>query len=133
MLDNLLQKPESYRHKVAAGSAFGITLVIAAVWAFTNGFFGFGTTTTVTRTESGSQQLIASAVASNSSVTASASKTTPRKSDNTANSPLDNTKNAFGAAFGEIGKQFEGLKESLASVLVPFITGIDVYEKGEVK
>jgi hypothetical protein len=129
MLDKILEKPESYRHKVAAGSAFALTLMIAGVWAYTNGFFGFGTTTTVTRSES--QQLIASVIASDSSVSASATKTAPRKSDNTANSPLDNTKNAFGAAFGEMGKKFDMLKESLASVLVPFITGIEVYEKTE--
>lgn len=46
-----------------------------------------------------------------------------------ADSPIQNTKNTFKAAFGEMGKQYQEFKNSLSAVLVPFITGIEVYER----
>jgi hypothetical protein len=47
------------------------------------------------------------------------------------NSPLANAKNAFSAAFSEIGSQYSDIIESMSSVIVPFVTGIEVYDKSE--
>jgi len=44
-------------------------------------------------------------------------------------SPIENTKQVFGAAFDEIGKQYQELKDSFSSVFVPFISSIEVYER----
>lgn len=44
-------------------------------------------------------------------------------------SPVENTKKTFQAAFEEIDKKYQEFKESLSDVFVPFITGIEVYER----
>jgi hypothetical protein len=46
-----------------------------------------------------------------------------------APSPLQNTKTTFKNAFDKIGEQYQQIKNSMANVLVPFVTGIEVYER----
>lgn len=110
MLEDLRQKPEHYRHKVALSGALVVTLMIFSGWAFSKGFFGFGEETILTKSEVGKEEVQTSSLSS-------------------SNSPVGNTKNAFSAAFEEIGRQYQAIKESMASVLVPFVTGIEVYDK----
>lgn len=113
MLEKLKQKPESHRHKVALGTSFLVTLLIAGVWAGQKGFFGFSEETVVTKNQ-------VEVVDKN-----------PVAKNQKENSPLANTKNAFSAAFSEINVKYSEIKESMSSVIVPFMTGIDVYDKSE--
>ncbi len=46
-----------------------------------------------------------------------------------APSPIDNSKKIFKAAFIEIESQYQNFKDSVSSVIVPFITGIEIYER----
>ena len=105
MLISLKQKPEHVRHKIALGGAFLITLIIFVGWAFSKGFFGYSNTTVVTETK------------------------IVEKTISQAKSPIGNTKSTFSSVFSGVSAQYDALKESVASVIVPFITGIDVYNK----
>ena len=44
-------------------------------------------------------------------------------------SPIENSKQTINAAFDEIKNQYSNILENLSSVLVPFISNIDVYEQ----
>lgn len=44
-------------------------------------------------------------------------------------SPIENTKETFKNFFDEIEIQFNNLKDSVSSVIVPFITSIDIYQR----
>lgn len=104
----LRERPESYRHKVAFFTATAISLIIFAGWAGSKGYIGLPNGQVAYEPE---QNVAALA----------ASQTEPA-------SPFDNSMNAFKAAFSQFGEEFESLKESLSNVLVPFISGIEVYE-----
>ncbi len=107
MLEGLKQKPESFRQKVALSGAALISLLIFSGWFYSKGYFGYSTTT-----------------ATQNEVT---------EAPSTAKSPLENTKVTFNSVFDQISREYQALKDSIASVLVPFITGIDVYNKGDSK
>jgi len=100
-----MEKPEENRNRWAFGLATTLSIVIFASFAFYKGYFDFGESKIVAQKEN--VQVAAVAVSS----------------------PLQNTKNTFEAAFDEIGKQYNEFKESVSNVLVPFITGIEVYER----
>ena len=108
MLKELRQKPEEYRKKLALGLSSGFLFTMLSVWVYSNGFLGF------------SEPLIVKNVED--------PKVLIDKKDG-ATSPIANTANTFGSLWGEIGDQYNSFKESLSNVLVPFITGIEVYHK----
>ena len=115
MLDGLKKRPESTRRKIAFSLSLFISLLIFSGWALNKGYFGYSTTTVAQNSEG---------VLESSSSSTEAPK---------VGSPLVNSESTFNSAFDQIKEQFNILKESLASVLVPFITGIDVYNKGDYK
>lgn len=45
-----------------------------------------------------------------------------------APSPLENSKETLDGLFGSIVREYREFKDSVGAVLVPFVTGIDVYE-----
>jgi hypothetical protein len=100
-----MEREEAHRNKWVLGLTTFLTAVIFVSFAFYKGFLSFGNF-------SSSKNQVASVV--------SAEK---------APSPIENTKTTFSAAFSEISKQFNNFKESMSSVLVPFVTGIDVYNR----
>lgn len=53
----------------------------------------------------------------------------PKLAVEEVSSPVENSKKIFKAAFVEIEKQYESFKDSVSSVIVPFITGIEIYER----
>lgn len=105
-----MEKPESYRNKWALGLAIVFSVFIFFGWALYNGYLNFGNEGTMATPKSTSQ--VAGVVSA---------KSVP--------SPVENTKETFQAAFGEINKQYQEFKDSISAVFVPFITGIEVYER----
>lgn len=46
-----------------------------------------------------------------------------------APSPIQNSKETLTEVFGEMGERYREFKETVSGVLVPFVTGIEVYER----
>lgn len=105
-----MRKEEAYRNRWALGLSITLSVLIFVSFAFYKGFINFGGDNVIAKQKSSDQ--MANVVSSES-----------------IPSPIENTKNTFMAAFGEIGKQYIDLKNSISSVLVPFFTGIEVYER----
>lgn len=111
-LNDIRQKPEDHRRKVAFGLSIALTLVITLGWAAERGFLH---TSSGTVAESDLQGELRS-----SSQTATVA---------TALTPLESSKQTFKAILGEFGTAYSSFKESMSSVLVPFVSGIEIYEK----
>lgn len=105
-----MQRDEAHRNKWALGLSISLTLVIFFSFAFYKGFLSFGNDNAIAGVKS--QNQVANVVSA---------KSLP--------SPIENTKETFSAAFGEIGKQYQEFKDSISTVLVPFFTGIEVYDR----
>lgn len=100
-----MEKSEEQRKKWALGLTVTFSLFIFMGFAFYKGYIGFD-------------------MGGNSSVNVAnviAAENVP--------SPFQNTKQTFENAFGTIGEKYKNLKESISNVLVPFVTGIEVYER----
>jgi hypothetical protein len=106
-----MEKPEEHRNKWALGLATTLTLIIFVSFAFYRGYLSFGNSGTIAEVKS--QNQTAAAVLSVKSVP----------------SPIENTKETFKSAFDEIGKQYGEFTDSMSNVLVPFFTGIEVYQR----
>ena len=105
-----MEKSEEHRNKWAFGLTVICSIFIFTGWGFFSGFLNFGGGSELTKQASKNQT---AAVVSTKSVP----------------SPIENTKNTFKSAFGGIKEQYQEFKNSMADVFVPFITGIEVYEK----
>ena len=108
MLDELKKKPEATRRKVAFSVSLFVTLVIFSGWVYNKGYLDY-----------------------DAPIIAQNSQETSEKQEVSAPSPIENTTSSFDSIFAGIRIQYDALKESVAAVLVPFITGIDVYNKGD--
>src|SRR5690349_15896105 len=105
MLEEIRKKPESSRRKIALGTSLGVMLLIVSVCAYNKGYFGYSTTTVVAEKTESIQET-----------------STPDINKSKINTPLT-------LALDQIIKRYGELRDSIASVMVPFITGIDVYQK----
>ncbi len=105
-----MEKPESYRNKWALGLAVTFSVFIFFGWAFYNGYLGFGSSGTMASQKSANQ--VANVVSSESAL-----------------SPIQNIKDTFETSFDEINKQYKEFRTSISNVLVPFMTGIEVYKR----
>ena len=101
---------EAHRNKWALGLSLTLTIFIFIGFAYYKDFIGFGNNNYVAQKNLDTQS--ANVI-----------------STDLVPSPLQNSKETFGVAFEEIIKQYSLLKKSIAGVLVPFVTGIDVYER----
>ena len=101
---SIMEKPEEHRNKWALGLSIVFTALIFVSFGFYRGFISFG--------GPASKSQVAN-VASTESIP----------------SPIQSTKETFFSAFGEIKKQYQEFTDSVSAVLVPFVTGIDVYER----
>jgi len=102
-LQNIIQKPEHERNKWALGLTVFFSVLIFGSFILYKGYLNFGS-------PAGGQ--MANAAYANSVPT-----------------PIESTKETFGAAFDEIRTQYQKFTDSVSSVLVPFFTGIEVYQK----
>lgn len=105
-----MEQPEAHRNRWALGLSITFSVLIFVSFAFYKGFFNFGSVDLIGSQKSKSQ--VANVI-----------------SADVALSPIQNTKATLGAAFKEIGKKYEELKTSVSNVFVPFVTGIEVYER----
>lgn len=108
-IENLRLKPESYRHKVAFFAATVLSFLIFVGWAGFKGYIALPNGTVAYEPQ-----------AQNIAAVAGAKTEAP--------SPFDNSVSALKAAWSQFGDEYASLKESLSNVLVPFISGIEVYE-----
>jgi len=101
--NSIMEKPEEHRNRWALGLTIALSVLIFTSFSFYKGYLSFG---------GNNKDQVASVISAKS-----------------APSPLQNSKEAFMAAFDEINKQYREFTNSVSDVLVPFITGIDVYER----
>lgn len=105
-----MQREEAHRNKWALGLSVTLSVLIFFSFAFYKGYLNFGGNDAVAKQKNSNQ--VANVISAESMP-----------------SPIENTKGTFKAAFTEIGKQYAEFKNSVSSVLVPFFTGIEVYER----
>ncbi|MFA6270205.1 MAG: hypothetical protein WC657_03295 [Candidatus Paceibacterota bacterium] len=101
-----MEKSEKHRNGWALGLSVGCSIFIFTSFAFYRGFLNFGEIYVAPPKQ------VASVV-----------------SADLVPSPIQNTKKTFEAAFGEIGKKYQELTDSVATVFVPFISSIEVYQR----
>jgi len=104
--NSIMEKSEEHRNKWALGLSVALFIFIFVSFAFYRGFINFGNNNSMSKNQ-------AANIISADSVS----------------SPLQNSKETFMAAFSEVNKQYQEFKNSMSAVLVPFITGIEVYER----
>ncbi len=105
-----MQREEAYRKKWALGLSVTLSVLILISFAFYKGYIGFGFDAVMAQKAPKTQ--VAAVVSADS-----------------APSPLESSKKTLQAAFQEIDKQYQEFKKSISDVLVPFVTGIEVYER----
>ncbi len=105
-----MEREESHREKWALGLSVTMSVFILVGFAFYRGFI----------TINHNEPIVKRQIAEQSATVAAASE---------ASSPISNTKEAFKAAFQEIHKKYNEAVSSVSAVIVPFVTGIDVYER----
>ncbi len=103
-----MEREESYRNRWALGLTLSLSLVIFTSFAFYKGYLSVGSPKIAGEPKSQVANVI------------SAEKVP---------SPIESSASTFKSAFYEIDKQYQSFKESISDVLVPFVTGIDVYER----
>ena len=103
-----MERPEEHRNKWALGLTVTLSVIIFFSFAFYRGYVSFGGGGAIIAKQKPTSQ-VASVIS--------------------APSPIESSKTTFKAAFDEISKQYQDFKDSVSNVLVPFIEGIDVYER----
>ena len=104
--NSIMEQPEEHRNKWALGLAVSLTVLVFISFGIYRGFISFGGTGTVA--QESEKQIAATVVAS---------------------SPFENSKGVFEGTWAEIEKQYRAFTDSMADVLVPFIEGIEIYER----
>lgn len=107
--NSIMRKPEKHRNKWALGLSVTLSMLIFTSFAFYKGYFSFGNNILFQEKPKSQVATVVSA--------------------DVAPSPFENTKKTFEAAFEEISKQYKDFSDSLSAVFVPFITGIEVYDR----
>jgi len=100
-----MEKSEEERNRWALGLSITLTILIFISFAFYKGYINLRSGSSVYKNQ------VANVVSAES-----------------VPSPIENTKQTFKSAFNEINKQIREFKDSVADVLVPFVTGIEVYK-----
>lgn len=104
-----MEREEAYRNRWATALTFGCSILILTSFLFYRGFLSLNTEPKVAKSEPANQ--LAAVVVSQ------------------APSPIDSSKQTFSGLLGNIVDQYQNFKTSIESVLVPFITSIEVYER----
>jgi hypothetical protein len=105
-----MAKSEEHRDRWALGLSVTLTIFIFVSFAFYKGYLSFGDKNIVVQQKYQNQM-------------------TNVLSAKLAPSPIQNTKETLKSTFDEIGKQYQEFKDSISSVLVPFVTSIEFYGK----
>jgi hypothetical protein len=105
-----MEKSETHRNKWAFGLSVTLSVFIFTSFAFYKGFFSLGNINLFPSHRSSTQ--VANVISADQ-----------------VPSPLENAGKTFDAAFNEINQQYQKFTDSVSAVLVPFITGIEVYDR----
>ncbi len=107
LLEKIRQKPETHKKGVALGLALALTLVISLGWAGQKGWLGEG------------------------SIAGSAQPAESRLVGKVVQplSPIESSKRSLTSGLSGLRGLYASMRDSVASVFVPFITGIEVYER----
>ena len=108
--NSIMQREEDHRNKWAFGLTLLMSIFVFTSFVFYKGFISFGNEGVLA--QKGSRAEVATVI-----------------SADLAPSPLESSKKTFSDAFDGIIKQYDLFKDSLSAVFVPFITGIEVYER----
>lgn len=103
-IENIRSKPESDRRRAALGASLLVTTIIFATWVGTKGWINFGTPEKKMQT--------AQVIDAKSAI-----------------SPFDSSKRTIQEVGSGIESAYRDFKESVSRVLVPFVTGIEIYER----
>lgn len=103
-IENIRSKPESDRRRAALGASLLVTTIIFATWVGTKGWI---------EAPRGDGKLQAAQVID----------------AERAISPVDSSKRILSEAGKQIKSSYSDFKESISRVLVPFVTGIEIYER----
>lgn len=103
-----MEREEPYRNRWALGLTVSLSLVIFTSFAFYKGYLSVGSPKIAGESKSQTANVI------------SAEKVP---------SPIESSASTFKSALYEIDRQYQSFKASISDVLVPFVTGIDVYER----
>lgn len=107
-IDKINKRDEEYRRKFALYASLFVFVAVFGVWSLQRGILDLNSGRPDISKKENSGQL--------ASVEA-------------APSPLDSSKEVAGSVWSELNKSYNELKESLSNVFVPFVTGIEVYER----
>lgn len=102
-----MQQNEDYRNRWAFGLTVTCSILVLTSFVFYKGLVSFG----------GDQNLV-----NQNTQTASVIKAED------APSPIESSKDTISGLFGTMIREYSDFKDSIGAVLVPFVTGIDVYE-----
>lgn len=103
ILDNIRQRPEHHKKAVSVFLSLILTSVFVLGWAF-------------------QKDIISPNVAKSERYERVTASTKPA-------SPTQSYKRSVKKAFGELSSVYSAFKASVSSVIVPFITGIEIYER----
>jgi hypothetical protein len=121
MLDKILEKPESYRKKMAFASTAVLFLTIFFSWVSYKGIWSENPQLAADLKQS---NLASVEVSSGNQVNLDNSNSKP---SNTVSTPAESA----GSAFDILKDQFKLFKSAIGSVFVPFMTGIEVYDSSK--
>lgn len=108
--NSIMSKSEDHRNRWALGLSVTFSILIFTSFAFYKGYLNFGNNDIMAQEKPRSQ--VATVI-----------------SADLVPSPIENTKKTLEAAFGEISKQYKNFSDSISAVFVPFVTGIEVYDR----
>lgn len=106
---SIMQTDEASRNRWASGLSIFFSVLVLISFVFYKGFLSFG----------GDQNLASEK--NTQAASAIQAKDAP--------SPLESSKDTIGGLFETIISEYSDFKDSIGAVLVPFVTGIDVYER----
>ncbi len=109
--NSIMERDAAHRNKWAFGLATALSVFILVGFGFYKGYLSFENTNAV----------VAKSEKSNQTATVITAGKAP--------TPITNSKETIGGIFDEIKNQYSQFIESINSVLVPFVTGIEVYER----
>lgn len=110
ILANIRNKPEEHRRRLAFVFSLFLTLFIFTGWLNSKGVFKTGTV-------------------ANDTLAPKSTQTAQVLEASRAVSPIETSKRAASDTVLEIKKSIQKFSETVGDVLVPFVTGIEIYER----
>lgn len=108
-IEKINQREEKYRRRFAFSISLIVFVFVLGAWVLNRGIIDIN--------------------GGGSAIFSKDKNTNQVASVETVPSPLDSSKQTFRSVWGEISKSYREVKSSISDVLVPFVTGIEVYER----